>query len=168
MYLFSSCSAWEWWRSEWHSSLYKTVSPYFVFSSFQQHFLFSVSICAFQWASTEKFIFQNRVLNVLHWGQFILKCMNVVCIMFILTCLTNHQFFILLKESRGSEVFSFLLVLCVWDWTVSLSLIIWWATWEKKGTQKNSLKITKIAQQLIMLKIQNTCQHSINILMRGK
>lgn len=27
--------------------------------------------------------------------------------MFILTCLTNHPFFTLLKESRRSEIFSF-------------------------------------------------------------
>lgn len=91
----------------WYSSLCRTVSPSFVFSSFQQHFLFSVSICAFPRVNPEMFIFQNRGLKVLHEDQFFLKCMNVICIMFILTCLTNHQFFSLLKESRGSEVFSF-------------------------------------------------------------
>lgn len=128
---------------DWCRSLSRTVSPSFAFSSLQQELLFSVRGCSVQRVNTEKLIFQNRILNIMHQDQFILKCMNVICIMFILSLLINHHFFFPFQKNQEGLGAVFLLVLCFWDWTVSLPLIIWWATQKIKGTLKNSLKKNK-------------------------
>lgn len=85
---------------DWYRSLSRTVSPSFAFSSLQQELLFSVRGCSVQRVNTEKLIFQNRILNIMHQDQFILKCMNVICIMFILSLLTNHHFFAPFKRIK--------------------------------------------------------------------